>query len=176
MECYFPKIDGFVAVDFLTVVPGDFGRIRWSREERFGVFVGIEMKSPFEVTWTLPELYGVVEIRIEELSQLNENSCRVELVGVGFTVKDLLSGVNGIGYDYDLGYAINGIGLVDTTPDCEQFGFSACYKQSVVDCLGERTIRYVDVQDRCSNVVFDASIHYYECRLGQGEVAQNHVV
>ena len=51
-------------------------------EERFGVFVGIEMKSLFEATWTLPELYGVVEIRIEEPPQLNGDSCRVELVGV----------------------------------------------------------------------------------------------
>ena len=147
MKHHFPKIDRFVTVNFLAVVLGNFERIRYSREERFEVFVGIEMKSLFEVTWTLSELYGVVEIRIEEPPQLNEDSCRVELVGVGFAVEDLLSSMNGIGYNYDLGYAIDGTGLVDTTSDYEQFNFSACYKRSVVDCLGERTIRYVDVQD-----------------------------
>ena len=66
---------------------------------------------------------------------------------VGFAVEDLLSSVNGISYDYDLGYAIDGTDLVDTIPDCEQFSFSACYKRSMVDCLGERMICYVDVRD-----------------------------
>ena len=43
--------------------------------KRFGVFVDIEMKSPFEATWAFLELYGVVEIGIEKSSQLAENSC-----------------------------------------------------------------------------------------------------
>jgi len=95
----------------------------------------------------------------------------MELVGVGFVVKDFLCSVNGIGYDYDLGDTINRTGLVDTTPDCKQFCFSACHKRSMVNSLGERAIHYVDVQDRCSNIVFDTSIHYHEGRLGQGGVA-----
>ena len=43
--------------------------------ERFGVFVDIEIKSPFEVTWAFPKLYGVVEIGIEKPLQLAEDSC-----------------------------------------------------------------------------------------------------
>jgi len=43
--------------------------------KRFGVFVDIEMKSPFEATWAFPELYRVVEIGIEKLLQLAEDSC-----------------------------------------------------------------------------------------------------
>jgi len=43
--------------------------------ERFGVFVNVEMKSQFEVTWAFPELYGVVEIGIEKPSQLAKDSC-----------------------------------------------------------------------------------------------------
>jgi len=43
--------------------------------KRFGVFVDIEMKSPFEATWAFPELYGVVEIGIEKSSQLAEDGC-----------------------------------------------------------------------------------------------------
>jgi len=71
----------------------------------------------------------------------------MELVGVGFVVKNFLSGMNGIGYDYDLGDTIDGAGLVDTTSDCKQFCFSACHKRSMVNGPGERAIRYVDVQD-----------------------------
>jgi len=43
--------------------------------KRFGVFVDVEMKSPFEATWAFPELYRVVEIGIEKSSQLAEDSC-----------------------------------------------------------------------------------------------------
>ena len=47
---------------------------------------------------------------------------------MGFVVENFLSSVNGIGYNYDLGDTIDGAGLVDTTPDCKQFYFSACHK------------------------------------------------
>jgi len=90
----------------------------------------------------------------------------MELVGVGFAVENFLSGMNGIGYDYDLGDTIDGTSLVDTTPDYKQFHFSACHKRSIVNGLGERVIHYVDVRDRCSNIVFDASICYHEGGLG----------
>ena len=69
----------------------------------------------------------------------------MELVGVGFAVKNFLSSMHGIGYDYDLGDTIDGAGLVDTTSDCKQFSFSACHKRSMVNSLGERVIHYVDV-------------------------------
>ena len=55
--------------------------------------------------------------------------------------------MNRISYNNDLRDNIIGTGLVDTIPDCEQFSFSACYKRSMVDCLGERMICYVDVRD-----------------------------
>ena len=71
----------------------------------------------------------------------------MELVGVGFIVENFLSSMNGISYDYDLGDAIDGAGLVDTIPDCKQFCFSACHKQSMVNGLGERAIHYVDMQN-----------------------------
>ncbi len=86
------------------------------------------MKSPFETTWAFPKFYGVVVVRVEEIPQLTENRCRVELERVGSAVKNFLCSVNGIGYNYDLGDGIVGTGLVDTTPDCEQFCFSACHE------------------------------------------------
>ena len=69
----------------------------------------------------------------------------MELVEVGFSVKNFLSNMYRIGYDYDLGDTINGAGLVDTTSDCKQFSFGACHKQSMVNGLGERVICYVDM-------------------------------
>ena len=86
------------------------------------------VESPFEMTWAFPKFYGVVAVRVEEIPQLTENHCRVELERVGSTVKNFLCSMNGISYDYDLGDSIVGTGLVNTTPDCKQFCFSACYK------------------------------------------------
>ena len=86
------------------------------------------MKSPFETTWAFPKFYGVVTVRDEESPQLTENHCRVKLERVGFTVENFLCSMNGIGYDYDLRDGIVGTGLVDTTPDCKQFCFSACHE------------------------------------------------
>ena len=64
---------------------------------------------------------------------------------MGFAVENFLSSVYGIGYNYDLGDTIDGVGLVDTTPDCKQFSFGACHKQSMVNSLDERVVRYVDM-------------------------------
>ena len=100
----------------------------------------------------------------------------MKLERVEFTVENFLCSVYGISYDYDLRDDIIGVGLVDTTPDCKQFCFSTCHVRSMMDYFDERAIRYVNVRDQCSNVVFDASICYHEGSLGQGRVAKNHVV
>ena len=48
--------------------------------------------------------------------------------------------MDGISYDNDLRDEIIGAGLVDTTPNGEQFCLSACHKQSMMNCFGERAI------------------------------------
>ena len=69
----------------------------------------------------------------------------MKLERVGFTVKNFLCGMYGISYDYDLRDNIVGAGLVDTTPNCEQFCFGACHIQSMMDCFDKRVICYVNV-------------------------------
>ena len=98
------------------------------------------VESSFETTWTFPEFNGIDAVRIEELPQFMKNHCSVELERVRFASKNFLCHVNGISYDDDLGDIINGVGLVDTTPDSEQFHLCTCHEQSMVNCFGERTI------------------------------------
>ena len=69
-----------------------------------------------------------------------KNHNRMKLVGMGVAVENFLSSVNRISYDDDLQDVILGAGLIDAVPDGKQFGFSACYKQSMMDSFGERTI------------------------------------
>jgi len=98
------------------------------------------MKSPLKAAQTFPKFYSVVGIRVEKFLQLMKNCNGVELVGMGVTVENFLSSMNGISYDNDLQDVILGAGLVDAASDGKQFSFSACYKQSMMDGFGERTI------------------------------------
>ena len=98
------------------------------------------MKSPLKAARTFPKFYSIAGIRVEKFLQLMKNCNRVELVGIGVTVKNFLSGMNGISYNDDLRDVILGAGLVDAVSNGEQFSFSACYKQSVMDGFGEGTI------------------------------------
>ena len=75
------------------------------------------MKSPLEVTWIFPKLYIVVRIRVEEFLQLAKNCNGVELVWMGVTAENFLSGVNGISYNDDLQDIFLRAGLVDATSD-----------------------------------------------------------
>ena len=99
------------------------------------------VESSFETTWTFPEFNGIDAVRVEELPQFTKNHCSVELERVRFASENFLCRVNGISYDDDLGDIINGVGLVDTTPDSEQFHLCTCHEQSMVNCFGERMIR-----------------------------------
>ena len=74
--------------------------------------------------------------------------------------------MNGISYDDNLEDVIDGAGLVDTTPDSEQFHLCACHERSMVNCFGERTICRVDIRDGRSNIVFNASICYHKGCIG----------
>jgi len=73
------------------------------------------MKSPLEATWTFPKFYSVVRIRVEEFLQLAKNCNGVELIWMGITVENFLSGMNGISYNNDLQDIFLRAGLVDAT-------------------------------------------------------------
>ena len=45
--------------------------------------------------------------------------------------------MDGISDNNDLGHIFFDIGLVDTTPNCEKFGFSASNKDRLVYCFGQ---------------------------------------
>ena len=57
------------------------------------------------------------------------------------TVKNFPCSADGISYDDNLRDKIVGAGLVDTTPNGEQFHLSTCHKWSIMNCFGERAIR-----------------------------------
>ena len=118
------------------------------------------MESPFEITGTLPEFDGVVLVFSKEPTQFLEDGYCVELIWIGFTVKDFLCSVNGIGNDNNFGYVLFAVCLVDTASDSKKFCFSTHDVCCMVNCLCQRVIVYMHMRYRCSNVFFDTGICY----------------
>jgi len=128
LKHHLPLVDDVVTIRFLAKVSRDFARIYGSYCERFGVFIDVMVKSPFEAAWALPEFNGIGLIRAEELLQFMKDCSSMYLERVRFAIENLLCCVNRVCYNDDLGDIIHRAGLVDTTPDSKQFHFSACYK------------------------------------------------
>ena len=77
-------------------------------------------------------------------------------------VKNFFHSMDGVSYDDDLGDGFIGAGLINATPDGEKLCLHASHKCSMIYCLCEQSISYVDVRYRCSSIIFDASISYDE--------------
>ena len=107
-------VDDIITIRFLTEVPRYFTWIYRYHHERFGVFVNVFMKPPFEFAWAFPEFDGISIIRVEELPQFTKNCSSVNLERMRFTIKDFLCCVDRICYNNNLGDVVNGRCLVDT--------------------------------------------------------------
>ena len=80
-------------------------------------------------------------------------------------IKNLLSYSNGVSDNYDFGNVFFGWDLVNVASDSEQLGFRTSDKSSVMKNFGEKMIWYMHMQNRCSNIILDASIY---CNNGYG--------
>ena len=54
------------------------------------------VEPPFEMTRTLPELYGVFLFGVEETTQLAKDGCSVRLIWMWFAIKNFLCSIDGI--------------------------------------------------------------------------------
>jgi len=77
---------------------------------------------------------------------------------MGEWVKYSLSSMNGVSDDDNLGDIRLGCSLIDATSNSKHLGFCASYECSMMDSLNERLIGDVYVRDRCSDVIFDATM------------------
>jgi len=104
-----------------------------SNRKGFGIFVGIMMKSPFELTWALPEFDGVGLIRDKKFPQFVKYCSQMNLKRMRFTTEDCSSRVDRVGYGNNLGDVVDGACLINATSDSKQLRLHACYKGSMVN-------------------------------------------
>ena len=112
------------------------------------------------MTGTLPEFNGVVLVFSKEPTQFLEDGCCVELIWMGFTIKDFICSVNGISNNDNFEYVLFATYLVNTASDGKKFCFSAHDVYCMVNRLCQRVVVYMHMRYRCSNVFFDAGICY----------------
>ena len=91
-------------------------------------------------------------------------------------IEDFSGHMDGVGYDDDFGDIINGACLIDTASDSEKFGFSTCYKRSMVNSFDEWLVGRVNVRNRCSNIVLDAGIGDHKGRVRNRREVENYIV
>ena len=95
---------------------------------------------------------------------------------MGLSIKYLLSRMNGVGDDNDLRDVCFVASLVNTTSNSEEFCFCAGDKGYMMNYFDQRLVTYVDMQDRSGNVVLDASIRNYNCRVWRHRRLNSHIV
>ena len=176
LKHHLPLIDDVITVSLLAKVPGNFAGISGEWIEWLRVLVDVMMKSPLEMAWTLPKFNGVVRVWDEEVLQFTENRWRVMLERMRTAIENFPCSMDGVHNDNDLRDDFIGAGLIDATPYGKEFCLCACYKQCMMDCLGEQTICNVYVWYRCSDIVFDASICYDKSCMRWRRVVKNHGV
>ena len=84
--------------------------------------------------------------------------------------------MDGVGYDNNFRDIINWACLIETASDSKKFSFCTCYEGSVMNCFDNWSIEWMYMQDRCCNIILDASIGDYEGREGIRRATKNHFV
>ena len=169
-----PLFNNVIAIQFLAIVPKYFAWIWGSQIKWLGICVDVFMKSPFEVTRAFPKFNGIFMIFVKEMMQFVKNGCWVSLVRMQFIVKYSPSGMNGIS-DYDnFWHVFFDVGLIDAASDSKQFCFHVCYECCMMNHFDKRLIGWVYMRNRCSDVIFDASICYDEGSEWRGRDLKNY--
>ena len=137
LESHFPNVNDIVTINFLAIIPRHFARTNGQRIEGLWIPIDYFIKIPVESARTLPELYWVVSVTGKKEVYFAEYSHSMTLVRMWHCIEYLFGCIDRISNNNDLGHVFFDTGLVDTTPNHEKFGFSACDKGHVVYCFGQ---------------------------------------
>ena len=86
-----------------------------------------------------------------------------------------LCSVNGVSNDDYFGNIFLVASLVDSASYSKKFHFQTCYKHHMMNCFYKREVGLINVCNRCSYVVLDASISYNESSIWRG-VLKNQII
>ena len=99
------------------------------------------MESPVEIAGIFPKFDRIFLANSKEATQFAKNGYSMNLIWMGFTIKNFPCCVDGIGDDDDLGHILLIICLVDAAPNREKLCFSTSDESCVMNCLDQRMIK-----------------------------------
>ena len=93
------------------------------------------MESPIEATWAFLEFNGISLVSREEMPKFTKDGSQVDLIWVGFVIKNLPSCMNGVGNNDDFGNVLFVACLVNAISNGEKFSFCTSDEGHVMNCL-----------------------------------------
>ena len=120
------------------------------------------MKMPLKTAWTLPKLNRIIFIAFEETMKIGKDGSWLNLVRMDQQFKDFSRYMDRIGDDNNFGHVIEIWCLVNTIFDSEEFCFSVCNMNRIVDHLYNQSVVHICMWYQCSNIVLDARIWSYD--------------
>ena len=85
---------------------------------------------------------------------------------MNWRVKDFFYNVKGVSDDNNLWDVRDFNGLVDAISDSNKFSFHRWNIDCMIDSFNNIFVADINMSNRCNNIMFDASISYYECMGG----------
>ena len=124
--------------------------------------INLIMKMPLKTAWTLSKLNRIVFIVFEETMKIGKDGSWLNLVRMDQQFKDFSSYMDRIGDDNNFGHIIEIWCLVNATFDSEEFCFSVCNMNRIVDHLYNQSVVHMCMWYQCSNIILDAHIWSYD--------------
>ena len=134
------------------------------------------MKSPPESTRAFPKFNVISLVGSKKLPKFIKDGRYVDLIWMGLGIEYFLGHMNGVSDDNDFGDVFFAACLANTASNSKKFCFCAGDKGHVMNCLDQRLVTYMDMQDQSSDVVLDASIRYYNCHVWRQERLNSHII
>ena len=105
------------------------------------------MKSPPESTRAFSKFNVIFLAGRKKLLKFIKNGKHVDLIQIGLGIEYLLGCMNGVGDDNDFRDVFFAASLANTISNSEKFCFCAGDEDRMMNCLNQRLVVYVDIQD-----------------------------
>jgi len=91
LESHFPSIHNVIAFAFLTKVLRYFVRKKEYRIEKLHFLINNFVESPVTMVRALPKFNRILLVMQEEITKLDKGRCCINLIRMGYKIKDLSS-------------------------------------------------------------------------------------
>jgi len=176
LKCHLSQFDVVITINLFAIVSRNFTWEYGYGLEQFQVSVSRFVEFPPESTRAFPKFNVVSLVGSKKLPKFIKDGRHVDLIWMELGIKYLLGHMNGVSDDDNFRDVFFAASLANTTSNSEKFCFCTGDKDRVMNRLNQRLVTYVDMRDQSGDVILDASIRCYNCRVWRQERLNSHIV